>query len=158
MDDFKCPNCDTTLSCTYEKCPMCGHIVEFPEVTHEYSCTNTGWPPDEEPSDYINRIISKTNDAGEITGDSIENTLEQRGTRYGEFDSHAQLSQTLQAVFIQHVEKYNSESEFTPYQMEALSLIFHKIARIGNGDPHYDDSWRDIAGYAQLVVDLLNKK
>ena len=35
-------------------------------------------------------------------------------------------------------------------------MIFHKIARITNGDPHYSDSWRDIAGYATLVADRLD--
>ena len=36
-------------------------------------------------------------------------------------------------------------------------MIFHKLARIANGDPTYIDSWTDIAGYAQLVVDDLNE-
>jgi hypothetical protein len=30
-------------------------------------------------------------------------------------------------------------------------------SRICNGDPFYVDSWRDIAGYAQLVVNELEK-
>lgn len=34
-------------------------------------------------------------------------------------------------------------------------MIFHKIARILNGDPNYADSWVDIAGYAKLVADEL---
>ena len=40
-------------------------------------------------------------------------------------------------------------------QREALEMIAHKIGRILNGDPDYDDSWVDIAGYAQLVADRL---
>ena len=40
--------------------------------------------------------------------------------------------------------------------LEALDMIFHKIGRIGNGDPFYDDSWIDICGYSQLVVDELH--
>ena len=34
-------------------------------------------------------------------------------------------------------------------------MICHKIGRIINGDANYEDSWRDIAGYAQLVADRL---
>jgi len=34
-------------------------------------------------------------------------------------------------------------------------MIAHKIGRIINGDPDYDDSWVDIAGYAKLVSDRL---
>ena len=40
-------------------------------------------------------------------------------------------------------------------QKEALEMIAHKVARIVNGDPHYADSWVDIAGYAKLVADRL---
>ena len=43
------------------------------------------------------------------------------------------------------------------FQREALEMIQHKIARIINGDPNYADSWVDIAGYAQLVVNELEK-
>ena len=39
---------------------------------------------------------------------------------------------------------------------EAINMICHKLGRIANGDPTYDDSWRDIAGYAMLVVRYLN--
>lgn len=42
-----------------------------------------------------------------------------------------------------------------PFQVEALEMIAHKIGRILNGDPNYDDSWVDIAGYAKLVADRL---
>ena len=40
-------------------------------------------------------------------------------------------------------------------QLEALDMIFSKIARIINGDPNYADSWHDIAGYAKLIDDRL---
>ena len=36
-------------------------------------------------------------------------------------------------------------------------MIAHKIGRILNGDPNYLDSWIDIVGYAQLIVDRLHK-
>jgi hypothetical protein len=35
-------------------------------------------------------------------------------------------------------------------------MICHKLGRIGAGDPHYSDSWLDIAGYAKLVADRLD--
>ena len=44
----------------------------------------------------------------------------------------------------------------TPSQRESLDMIQHKIGRILNGDPTYDDSWKDIAGYATLIVNELN--
>ena len=95
--------------------------------------------------------IPTTNDAGENTSASIDDTLAQRGTRYGSFRTHSKISQELQTAALVHVLP-------EPYMVEAATLICHKLARISNGDPYYDDSWRDIAGYAQLVVDILNGK
>jgi hypothetical protein len=36
-------------------------------------------------------------------------------------------------------------------------MIAHKISRIVNGDANYMDSWIDIVGYAQLVIDKLQR-
>jgi hypothetical protein len=96
-------------------------------------------------------LESKLNDAGESTSDSIDATLAQRGTRYGSFESHALISQCLSDAM-------HTRDLPEPYMVEAAEMICHKLARIANGDPYYDDSWRDIAGYAQLVVDILNGK
>ena len=104
----------------------------------------------------LRRVGAKqSNDAGELN-QSVDETLKQRGNRYGTFSNHAKLSQNLQSVFTNHVKQCNQQAEFTDSQREALAMIFHKLARIGNGDPHYDDSWRDICGYSQLIVDELN--
>mgnify|MGYP006198628403 CR=1 FL=1 len=91
---------------------------------------------------------------------SIENTLEERGSRYGEFANHAQISQEIQNAIIKGWYSRGDGQEITtmpPYMLESLSMIAHKIGRIVNGDPFYDDSWRDIAGYATLVVQELEK-
>lgn len=40
---------------------------------------------------------------------------------------------------------------------EALAMIATKIARIVNGNSDDPDHWRDIAGYAELVVHHLEK-
>jgi DNA primase len=42
-----------------------------------------------------------------------------------------------------------------PYQREALEMIAQKISRALHGNPHEVDHWRDIAGYATLVVNEL---
>lgn len=88
--------------------------------------------------------------------ETIKEILDERGSRYGDFKDQAQLSDKLRDAFFDHYGKHNSKP-IEPYMMEALILIFHKLARIANGDPYYDDSWRDICGYAQLVVEELNK-
>ena len=84
---------------------------------------------------------------------SIEETLEQRGKRYGKFTDHAQVTQDLKRVAANHLR--STGLLLAADQQEALDMIFHKIGRIVCGDPDYGDSWHDIAGYAKLVEDRL---
>jgi hypothetical protein len=99
------------------------------------------------------------NDAGEPTSVPISETLAQRGTRYGEFSKQAELSQALYQTLMRHYFTVHSKAEpLPPYIVEALAMICHKLARIANGDPFYDDNYRDISGYSQLVVEELNKR
>ena len=79
--------------------------------------------------------------------------LEQRGQNYGDFSGQASISQGLKDVARNGVQ-YDS---LKPFQKESVEMILHKIARIVNGNPIYIDSWRDIIGYSQLVVDELNQ-
>lgn len=85
--------------------------------------------------------------------DTIDSTLVERGSRYGPFVGHAAVTQQLKEVATKHL--YHRGKILAPDQQEALDMIFHKIGRIINGDPDYDDSWVDIAGYAKLVADRL---
>jgi hypothetical protein len=83
--------------------------------------------------------------------DKIDDTLLERGKRYGAFDKHAEITQELKCV-MQRSPKWGL---LTPSQKEALEMIQHKVGRILNGDPNYHDSWHDICGYAKLVADQL---
>jgi Domain of unknown function (DUF6378) len=85
----------------------------------------------------------------------INDILDERGKRYGRFDGHAQITQTLKQAMGSVPAFY---ARLSPSQREALDMIAHKIGRILNGDPNYADSWVDIAGYAQLIVDQLDGK
>lgn len=84
----------------------------------------------------------------------ITTTLEERGSRYGTFTGHAEVTQDLKECLMAHLAARCKT--LAPDQQEALDMICHKIGRIINGDPDYADSWHDIAGYAQLVADRLN--
>lgn len=85
---------------------------------------------------------------------NIQATLIERGTRYGAFKDHAQITQELKSCIRKHLEDRNKV--LTASQQEALDMICHKIGRIVNGDPGYADSWHDIAGYATLIEGELN--
>lgn len=49
----------------------------------------------------------------------------------------------------------SSIDQMTFVHMEAIEMIFHKIGRIGAGNPNFVDHWEDIAGYATLVAQRL---
>ena len=83
----------------------------------------------------------------------IQATLDERGTRYGDFMGHAEITCELKGTIAQYAITRGKKLEVD--QQEALDMICHKIGRILNGDPDYADSWHDIAGYAQLVANRL---
>ena len=77
----------------------------------------------------------------------INNTLNERGERYGKFKDVASTTYALQEI-LRDAKSYKHMSDD---QVIALDMICNKIARIVNGDPSYLDNWHDIAGYATLV-------
>ena len=81
-------------------------------------------------------------------------TLDERGSRYGSFTGHADITQELKLVIAYHLG--SRKKRLANDQQEALDMICHKIGRIINGDADYADSWHDIAGYASLVDKRLN--
>lgn len=85
----------------------------------------------------------------------IQATLKERGNQYGPFDGHARITQSLKDCMSGKYQVTNWDV-LSPDKKEALEMIVHKIGRILNGNPNYDDSWRDIAGYATLIVNQLN--
>lgn len=82
----------------------------------------------------------------------INDTLAERGKRYGTFVQQAVYCQQLKDTFRSspNWDKMGND------QRECLDMIANKIGRILNGDPNYADSWHDIVGYAKLVEDRLN--
>lgn len=82
---------------------------------------------------------------------STQEMLDARGKRYGDFESHAAITQNIKAV----MRECDNWVLMSDDKREALEMIAHKIGRILNGDPDYKDSWDDIAGYATLVANSL---
>lgn len=89
---------------------------------------------------------------GAPEADVVEQLITERGSRYGKFKDGAEIMQELKDV----MREVDGWRNLTASQREALDMIQHKIGRILNGDPTYDDSWKDIAGYATLIVNELN--
>ena len=83
----------------------------------------------------------------------IQSILAERGSRYGRFDAHALVTQRLKQALTSGANWDSLE----PDAKEALEMIVHKMGRILSGDPDYDDSWVDICGYSQLIVDRIRR-
>jgi len=79
--------------------------------------------------------------------EDVNSLIQERGSRYGSFDDHANITQGIKDVMRQG----RSWGKCTFSMREALEMIAHKIGRIVNGDPFYKDSWDDIEGYSRLV-------
>lgn len=82
---------------------------------------------------------------------NIEQTLTQRGNRYGSFEEHARITQNIKAAMADSP----NWATLSPAMKESLEMLAHKAGRILNGDPEYHDSWHDIIGYTKLVADTL---
>lgn len=79
----------------------------------------------------------------------VKEILEQRGNNYGTYEDNSRFTQQLK----QHVRAFETWPQLTYSQKESVDMIIHKVSRIVNGDYKWLDSWYDIIGYAQLVVD-----
>lgn len=84
---------------------------------------------------------------------TLDNTLAERGSRYGDFSDNAALVIELKEV----MRLRSGWDNLSAIQMQALDTIMDKVGRIINGDPNYADNWHDIQGYAKLVEDRLPK-
>lgn len=83
----------------------------------------------------------------------VNKTLNERGTRYGDFTHHANICQGIKRWMMDQ----KGWHRLNDVQRQALDVIADKIARILSGDPNYADNWHDIQGYAKLVEDRLPK-
>ena len=84
----------------------------------------------------------------------IEEILRERGERYGPFENHAKITQMLKDV----MRSEEGWTRLTYTQREALEMTAHKIGRMLNGDPTYEDNVVDILGYCDLMLRCMRGK
>ena len=85
---------------------------------------------------------------------NVDETLQQRGERYGNYkEDVSRVSQALKETIRTGAAWKIMDDDMK----ESLDLICNKISRIVNGDPWYHDSWHDIIGYARLVEERLER-
>lgn len=81
---------------------------------------------------------------------SVRTVLDERRKQYGAYEDVSNVSQALKAILHPCM-----RVGFDNTKRESLDMICNKLARIVCGDSNLVDSWKDIAGYAQLIVDRL---
>lgn len=86
----------------------------------------------------------------------VKDVLADRDGKYGKFADVAATSRQFRHITGETVERKGTA--LADDQVEALAMIYMKIARIINGNPDYADNWIDIAGYATLVANRLEGK
>lgn len=86
----------------------------------------------------------------------IDDTLNERHARYGYYADVCETTYAIRDVVKEHIA--SRATVLAVDQLYSIEMICVKLARMINGDPNYEDNWRDIAGYAQLIVDRLTGK
>lgn len=82
---------------------------------------------------------------------SLERTLNERGSEYGDYMGMALVAQNIK----HNLRNAPSWYKLSDDQRESLDMIATKIARIVCGNPDNPDSWLDIEGYAKLARDRI---
>lgn len=83
---------------------------------------------------------------------SIQDTLNERAKTHGDFQENGKIMQLLKQAMRAQGKNW---PKLQAHQAEALEMIQHKIGRILSGNPNEPDHWRDICGYATLVLNIL---
>ncbi len=81
----------------------------------------------------------------------VNKILADRGSQYGKFIDQSKISEALKAI----MHAAPAWPAMASDQREAMDMMAVKMARLLNGNPNHEDSWRDTAGYATLVANRL---
>ena len=84
----------------------------------------------------------------------MASVIDEREKTHGKYRTTACVSQMLKGI----LRNFIDQKKVPAFQVESLEMICVKIARILQGDCKFVDHWRDIAGYAELIVRELERK
>lgn len=87
----------------------------------------------------------------EVSG--VNKVLGEREDQYGSYMQSADTAIKIKGAM--HNAIARNDLHMFPDQLLSLDMIAVKLSRIVNGNPSHLDSWVDIAGYAQLIVNRL---
>lgn len=92
-----------------------------------------------------------------------EEILNERGPRYGDMRVQFVVAQRIKKAIHGPVETDAPSNvpvtqNLPLTQKEALDMLATKLSRAICGDVSYSDTWHDIAGYAKLIADDIDKQ
>jgi len=90
---------------------------------------------------------------------SVNELLNERATTHGHIEDNAFFTEEITNTFAKCPPKAMNSAWFLMNKTAqfCLWMIAHKIGRILSGNWREPDHWRDIAGYATLVADRLER-
>lgn len=86
---------------------------------------------------------------------SLIETLANRKKQYGELEPLCNIVQGLEGVLKDNYKDYEC---LPSVHKEIIHMIFHKIARLVNGNNYHIDTAHDITGYAKLLEDYIREQ
>ena len=104
--------------------------------------------------DWKDTIEPKTKPVMGNNEGSVQDTLNQRGTVYGNYGNVCKSRVAIMKVLYQHHVNVNGKAMDEKTAM-GFSDVVLKLVRAA-GKPDYDDSWHDLAGYATLMEEEAN--
>lgn len=107
--------------------------------------TTPSSPEESEKSLYIG--LSK----GNSTEGSIQDLLASRDHSHGDYKDTARIAQQTKELW----HSQTGWGDLDACQKETLDMFATKIGRILAGDQNFRDSWVDLTGYSQLIVNRI---
>ena len=103
--------------------------------------------------DEVQSINDQYAEIEKVRQQSIEATLAERQSTYGNFEDVAFVTENIMSILAK-VRPDGLQDLPNAHRM-ALYMIASKMARIVNGDFNHLDSWHDIGGYSKLIEKLI---
>ena len=120
-----------------------------PAAACQYNDSLSEWPESDDRIDAIgqNGGGGEHYDSEKDLHKDISATLDEREQTYGDFSVLSQSVEQMESS----IKSLPGWQKASPAHRESAHMIIQKLARAFNGNPHYSDSWHDIAGYAKLA-------
>jgi hypothetical protein len=85
------------------------------------------------------------------TGRGLGALLDNRGKTHGPWLEQAVCAQAFKDL----ARAQPGWTRLLPMERESIEMVFVKLSRILNGQPHFVDHWDDMAGYPKITADKL---